>query len=98
MKKPKFTVDDHLETGQKLHPIRETLLSLCVKIGNAYPIGGRAYRLANKALGAVESLQCELDNCLFRGNPDLGDNATKVYYGSDDAVRTGREPLDRKVK
>ena len=79
-KKQGFRVDQHLETGQKLQAVDDTLIRLACEVSRAYPKSSRAAKYAEKAFKAVRSLRNELDSCLFREHRDIANGATRIYY------------------
>lgn len=77
MSKPGISKEGHIELGQKLSAVYAELITISVKVHNAYPQSNRAYRPASKAWRAVDHLRSELEEVMFREHPDMG---TDVYY------------------
>lgn len=80
MTKRGFTLDEHRDVGARLGSIRNELVSLCVKIGNAYP-----QRLSDDLDNAIKSIDNErsnLEDLACKENHEL-DNAVlvNIYYG-----------------
>ena len=96
MKKPRFTIEQHLEVARELYPVRERLIKLFLRLSRAYPHQSKPVRALGKAEDYLQSFLWAMESEMFKENPALGPNGDKVYCGPDDSVRTGREPLEWK--
>jgi len=61
-KKQKLTYEEHEALGKELHTIRKILLSRTIQLSQVYGKSRRPTKLAEKAVIAVDKLQCEMDN------------------------------------
>lgn len=77
MRKPGLSKSEHMELGQKLSRMYSELISISVKVHNAYPQTSRAYRPAEKAWRAVDHFRSELEEVMFHEHPEMG---TDIYY------------------
>lgn len=70
----------HQEIGLELARIRDRLTTLSAEIGNAYPKGSKAARLANRVVEPLDQLRAELDSRMFSEHPDDDAASVYVYY------------------
>lgn len=66
MKKPRFTLEMHIQTAQELLDAREEATALFLEISKAYPLNSKAARRAQAVLTAIDALRNELENCVYR--------------------------------
>lgn len=94
-RKSGLTMARHREIGAELRVMRDTLVTLAVEIGNAYPVTSRHYGVGERAWTAVDRLRSRLDSAMFVEHPD--EASTKVYYGGrpDSGVRKDPAPAER---
>ncbi|HEQ71009.1 MAG TPA: hypothetical protein ENN69_00840 [Spirochaetia bacterium] len=71
-KKPGFTLDEHRFVGRELFDLRDRILQLYVKTGNAYALKEPAAGLLNRALHALDKARSELENRMFEQHGDAG--------------------------
>ena len=84
--KRKFDLNEHKEVGAELGSIRNKLVSLSVKVANAYSkskVGD-----LNRAIKCIDSVRSDLDELLSEEIPEL-DNHTfeNIYYGDLSGTR-----------
>lgn len=87
MTKPRFTLEEHKETGQKLKGIYDELNALKLSIGNAFPQSSRA----GKTMGLLDQMQqrvlkvrSEMEEQMAADLPETlkADGWQNIYYGS----------------
>lgn len=78
--KKRFTPEEHREMGRKLKSIRDELIDLSVKVGNAYP--KKFYNHLHKAVKEIDQTRSDLEDEMFKDNPDLSNEiGLNIYYG-----------------
>jgi len=77
-RKTPLTAQEHADLGAALAAIRDELLRRSVQVANAYPKTAPQATHLDKAVKAVDSARCDLDNALARDHPDAFD--THTYY------------------
>jgi len=86
MRKTKLTFDEHVAIGQELKAMRDRLLDIAVKVGNAYRLD-HGYFNACKAGSYIDRLRSQLDNELWREVSALPKveqfDAKYVYYHTE---------------
>jgi len=84
-KKRALDFEEHRTMGADLSTIRERLIEFLIFIQHNTPNTEKVVRLANRAVAAVDSLKCELDNRVFNEHPHFDTNTLgHVYYGGTD--------------
>jgi hypothetical protein len=86
MIKSGFTLEEHRDTGAKLGMFRNELVSLNVKIGNAY--SQSISEDLDKATKLIDRVRSSMDDLVCEENPEL-DNADllDIYYGDLSGTR-----------
>jgi uncharacterized protein YqfA (UPF0365 family) len=74
----KLTMAEHQELGRQISEVRAILIKAACTLPNAYGKTSRVSRLAVKSFEAIQNLQCELDEQVFKDHPK--DAATHIYY------------------
>lgn len=94
MKKQHLKMAEHAVLGEKLRIIRNTLASTCVVLGNRYTVNGKEYRLAEKAMRAVDKLRSHLDSVVHVDCPPETDHRVlnHLYYTSEDGRSVTLKP------
>lgn len=77
MKKPRLTMQQHVQVGKDLREIHAKLLSVGITVSNAYPLRHDAVRLSERARKNLSELRSELEEAMFLEHPSA---STKVYY------------------
>ncbi|MER6602514.1 hypothetical protein [Streptomyces parvus] len=90
MTKPRLSIEEHRELGMRLTAIRDELLHLSTRLGNAYPRTGPEAvpaRNLNTAREAVDRARSELDHAYFREHPRQTDTTAYYPHTEDRAYR-----------
>ncbi|MDX3078522.1 hypothetical protein [Streptomyces sp. MI02-7b] len=80
-KKPRLTLDGHLEMGRVLAGIRDELAHRAVQLDKAYPSSGPEsipHKKVGAALRTLDEARSDLEGLLSREHPDAAE--TTVYY------------------
>ena len=104
MTKHKRTQEDWIEIGNSVKKIRNELLHVDVVVSNQVGVTNKSYKKIAKALALVEQAKYELEDQMFRENPDLSNYWLKLFYGpeidfdpnSEEAKRYEPDPLHLK--
>ena len=81
MAKPRFTIEQHRQYGAMLKRMQQDLLDLEVELSSAFPHDIPATKTAAKVSKAIQDLRCEMENELFKLDPDA---PLSIYYGGRD--------------
>ncbi|MDX3077872.1 hypothetical protein [Streptomyces sp. MI02-7b] len=80
-KKPRLTLDEHIEMGRVLAGIRDELAHRAVQLDKTYPNSGPdgvPHKKVGAALRALDEARSALELLLSREHPDAAE--TTVYY------------------
>lgn len=83
MTKHKRTQEDWIEIGNSVKKIRNELLHVDVVVSNQVGVTNKSYKKIAKALALVEQARYELEDQMFRENPDLSNYWLKLFYGPE---------------
>jgi hypothetical protein len=71
---------EHRQFGLEIAKMRDRLVSISTRIGNAYPVKSKQLRLITRAIAELGKLRCEMDEVIFREKILPPDDAIRVYY------------------
>ena len=80
----KLSIQQHLIAGKPTRQAADFLVYMNTFTASQYGSGSEVAKLARKASEAASDLVSELDNILFRENPDLSSAACGIYYHQTD--------------
>lgn len=80
-RKPGLTRQQHIQLGAELAALRDEVQNRYVTVANAYPKTSRQSATLKKALDALDTARCALDNALALEDPDGFEPS--VYYPGD---------------
>ncbi len=81
MRKSKFTIEEHRNVGAKLGSIRNELVSLSVKLGNAY--SQNFSDDLDKATKLIDRVRSDLDDQVCNEYPELdNEDLLEIYNGA----------------
>lgn len=81
MTKPRYTLEQHQETGQVLKAMGRWAARLCVDLSHHYP-NTQVEKPSHRVLDAIEKLKCRLDDLVCQEHPDKPNSVVlSCYYG-----------------
>jgi len=97
--KTPWTLEQHIEVGQQLAQMQDTLTKLPTELSRSYSVNARAVKRAIKAIDALHNLRCELDEVLYRERKaPAGTRLCYVYYPPRAGEETRAVPPGVKVR
>ncbi|MDY0185565.1 MAG: hypothetical protein RBR43_06780 [Desulfuromonadaceae bacterium] len=79
--KKNYTFDDHHRIGEELYIMREKLLRLSCELGSVYGSKRKPSRLAQNIYEGIDELRNQLDNLVFKENPEFATRElADAYY------------------
>jgi len=87
-KKPRYTIEQHIELGAKLAEFQDILTTETTKLLNAYSLREKAPRALAEVRDSLMRARSRLDDLVCGENPQADYSITRVYYPPRD--RRGR--------
>jgi len=81
MAKPRFTLEQHQETGKVLKAMHDQAVHLSVDLSHHYPVA-EVEKPAHRLIDAIDALRCRLDTLVCQEHPDKPNSVVLgCYYG-----------------
>ena len=80
-RKPRFTLEQHQETGKILKAMRGQATGLLVDLCKHYPVT-QVEKPADRLIDAIDALRCRLDTLVCQEHPDAP-SVARIYYGQE---------------